>query len=776
MANISVISKESHQVLENVNSSQVGLNENSVVVVQVSKDDVASITRDNNNALINLRNGEVIVIENYFNPSFADNSLVFQDESGQLYWVKFTNEDGSIAETILYYPIEEVEPLLYSDDFIGGILPWLIGAGAAGAIAAVADNGSDSNPTPNPQPKPNALLNAPIVIDDVPEHIGEVADGGVTNDARPEIKGSGAQPGAIIKIYNGDELIGETVALSNGDWSFTPDQDLKDGIYELSVTQTVSGQESDKSPIKTITLDTVPPSDITIDEIGNKGETNSETPKLSGEGEPESNVEIEIKDKDGNVVDKDTVPVDKDGKWEYTPEKNLDEGKFEVIVTPIDKSGNKGEEEKQEFNVDLTPPDIDIDPIPTDPEPEGWDTATNQSTFAIATIANTLSESENNPVTTTKNQTPTFTGTTKDSESVKVVIRDSSGKIIAEGPATVTNGKWQFKSPVTLAEGDYKLEATAYDAAGNSKVATSSFTVDITPPKVTIEELPLTNIDAPTFKGKTEDGATQVRVEIKDAAGKVVQSAVVNVAADGSWTYKPSKALPDGTYSVEASARDAVGNVSQPAKTAVEVDTIDPEITIDPLEDTSDTTPEINGKTEPGATVKVEILDKDGNPVATGDATVDPEGNWTFTPTEELPEGEYTVKAEAKDKAGNVGEATSNGSFKVDTTAPSDTDVTIDPIADTNDTTPEITGTTEPGTTVNVVVKDKDGKVVAEGPATVTGDTWTYTPSVELADGEYEVVAKATDKAGNTGESQPESFEVDTVAPELTIDELKPTN
>src|SRR5690606_34804572 len=148
-------------------------------------------------------------------------SLVFQDESGQLYWVKFTNEDGSIAETILYYPIEEIEPLLYSDDFIGGILPWLIGADAAVAIAAVADNGSDSNPTPNPQPKPNALLNAPIVIDDVPEHIGEVADGGVTNDARPEIKGSGAQPGAIIKIYNGDELIGETVALSNGDWSFT---------------------------------------------------------------------------------------------------------------------------------------------------------------------------------------------------------------------------------------------------------------------------------------------------------------------------------------------------------------------------------------------------------------------------------------------------------------------------------------------------------------------------------------------------------------------------
>lgn len=61
MPNISVISKESHQVLENVSSNKVGLNENSVVVVQVSKDDVASITRENNNALINLRNGEVTI-------------------------------------------------------------------------------------------------------------------------------------------------------------------------------------------------------------------------------------------------------------------------------------------------------------------------------------------------------------------------------------------------------------------------------------------------------------------------------------------------------------------------------------------------------------------------------------------------------------------------------------------------------------------------------------------------------------------------------------------
>lgn len=60
MQNISIISKESHQVLEKVTSNNVGLTENSVVLVQVSKEDVASITRENNNALINLRNGEVI--------------------------------------------------------------------------------------------------------------------------------------------------------------------------------------------------------------------------------------------------------------------------------------------------------------------------------------------------------------------------------------------------------------------------------------------------------------------------------------------------------------------------------------------------------------------------------------------------------------------------------------------------------------------------------------------------------------------------------------------
>ena len=194
MPNISVISKESQQVLENVNSSKVGLNENSVVVVQVSKDDVVSITRENNNALITLRNGEVIVVENYFNAEFADNSLVFQDDSGQLYWVKFTSTDGTIAETILYYPIEEIEPLLYSDNFVGGILPWLVGAGVAGIAAAAAaggGGGGDGGSTPPPAPIVNALP-APTITDDVAPQTGVVANGGATNDTLPAISGEGA--------------------------------------------------------------------------------------------------------------------------------------------------------------------------------------------------------------------------------------------------------------------------------------------------------------------------------------------------------------------------------------------------------------------------------------------------------------------------------------------------------------------------------------------------------------------------------------------------------
>ncbi|AMW79475.1 hypothetical protein AMD27_11660 [Acinetobacter sp. TGL-Y2] len=964
MPNISVISKESHQVLENVSSNKVGLNENSVVVVQVSKDDVASITRENNNALINLRNGEVIVVENYFNAEFADNSLVFQDESGQLYWVKFTNTDGTIAETILYYPIEEIEPLLYSDNFIGGILPWLAGAGVAG-IAAAAGGGSDGGDSTPPAPTVNALP-APTVLDDLEPKIGVVANGESTNDTAPTIAGSGAQPGATIKVYDGDQLLGETVAKEDGTWEFVPTTPLAEGPHSLTVTQTVNGQESPKSPVSDFTVDTQPPvvsidppadtndttpeltgktelgSTVTVvvkDATGNvvatgpatvnpdgtwsftpttelpEGEytvdatakdpagneqaalpeqlvvdttppdisidppvdTNDTTPEISGQAEPGSTVDVVVKDKDGNPVaegpatvnpdgtwsftpttelpegeytvdatatdpngntdiaapealvidttppvitidppvstndttpeltgktepgstvdvvvkDKDGNPVaqgpatvNPDGTWSFTPTTELPEGEYTVEVTAKDPAGNEVTKEVDGLEIDTTPPIITIDP-PVNGDDDDWDN-TESSTFTAKfsalsiqsdAVQEKLLKTETNVIFHIKNPAYVFTGTTnQDVVKVDLEIKDKDGNTIAKGPATtfdLTTDKWTYNSGVKLADGDYTLIAYGVDSAKNQTTDVIQFIVDTVAPPVEVQDFGLTNDSTPTFTGTTEAGIQMVRITVKNEAGVVVENATIKPNADGTWSFTP-KNLADGKYTVEAIARDLAGNVTPvPDIAGVIVDTTPPPVAIDPVDPTNDTTPEIKGTTEPGATVDVVIKDANGNPVAEGPATVNPDGTWSFTPTTELPEGNYTVEATAKDRAGNQATVDAPVDLVIDTSIP--TDVTINAIDLTNDATPEITGTTEPGTTVVVTVIDANGKEVS-GPATVNSDgTWSFTPSENLAEGPQQVVAVATDEVGNTAQAT-EDFVVDTVAPVVTIDPVDPTN
>ena len=734
MTNISVVSKQSHQVLENVNSKHVGLSENSVVVVQVSKEDVASITRENNNALINLRNGEVIVIENYFNPEFSDNSLVFEEQDGLLYWVKFTNVDGTIADTIQYYPIDEIEPLLYSDNFLGGILPWLIGAGAAGAIAAAAKDDDKDPPVPDNKP---ATLTTPALEDDVDPIKGPIKNGDSTNDAKPTISGSGATPGATIKVYDGNKVIAETVADSEGKWSVTPAENLADGQHNVSVTQTVDGKESDKSPVVDFKVDTIPPQKPNIDDFTNdKGETNDSKPTIKGDGEPNSNVIIDVKDKDGNVIDSKTVPVNDKGKWEYKPDNKLDDGKHDIIVTPIDGAGNKGDSNTKPFIVDTVPPIITIEK-PTD----------------------------------TDDSTPTIKGKTESGASVTVQIVDENGNVKASGPATVaSNGDWTFTPANPLPEGKYKVKAEAQDSAGNKANAETEglFAIDSGDLSVRVNDVVDGKEVSPEITGTVKAGAAVTVYIISKKDGEIYESGTATVNGT-SWTFKPSKALVDGDYEVYAEAKQL--NTTEKSNTdSFVVDTTGPAISIDEPANTDDQTPTITGTTDKddAVVVKVRILDSTGKVVASGNADLTSDGKWSFTPETSLPDGKYTVEADALDKFDNKGSAKSKSDFVIDTIDPSKL-VSVDPLGKTKDNTPDITGETAVGSTVKVIIL-KNGVEVATGDAVVTGGTWKYTPTIALADDSYEVKAIATYN-NKIGTSNTVPLIVDTTPPNLDIDD-----
>ncbi|WP_258235124.1 Ig-like domain-containing protein, partial [Paenibacillus agaridevorans] len=114
----------------------------------------------------------------------------------------------------------------------------------------------------------------------------------------------------------------------------------------------------------------------------------------------------------------------------------------------------------------------------------------------------------------------------------------------------------------------------------------------------------------------------------------------------------------------------------------------------------NDATPTISGTAEPGSTVTIILDGIDAVTVSVGAG-----GTWTWTPPTALGEGDHSVVVRAEDAAGNGGPDSAARTFTVDTTAPAAPVLTVPTEgASLNDTTPTISGTAEPGSTVTIIL------------------------------------------------------------------------
>ena len=105
---------------------------------------------------------------------------------------------------------------------------------------------------------------APIAIDDIPLHIGNISDGSVTNDNRPEITGSGRLSGEIITLYvNGTAVTGAgtpIIVQADGKWSYTPTTGWPDANYDIAYTVSdTNNNVSPQSPKLNFKIDTGAP-------------------------------------------------------------------------------------------------------------------------------------------------------------------------------------------------------------------------------------------------------------------------------------------------------------------------------------------------------------------------------------------------------------------------------------------------------------------------------------------------------------------------------------
>ena len=109
-----------------------------------------------------------------------------------------------------------------------------------------------------------------------------------------------------------------------------------------------------------------------------------------------------------------------------------------------------------------------------------------------------------------------------------------------------------------------------------------------------------------------------------------------------------------------------------------------------------------------------------------------------MTPSTALPNGPLNLTAVAVDQAGNPSAPSAGFTVTVDTVPPAvpqidaiSSSTLADGVLYTNDTTPVISGKTEPGSTVEVFVNE-----TSVGFATVAADgTWTFTPTTPLEQG-----------------------------------------
>ncbi|WP_429451262.1 Ig-like domain-containing protein [Paraburkholderia sp. WC7.3g] len=75
------------------------------------------------------------------------------------------------------------------------------------------------------------------VIDDQGTEKGPIGQGKPTDDAQPEIRGT-AEPGSTVTIFDGGQVLGQTKADDNGNWSFTPETPLDEGNHNLTAVAT----------------------------------------------------------------------------------------------------------------------------------------------------------------------------------------------------------------------------------------------------------------------------------------------------------------------------------------------------------------------------------------------------------------------------------------------------------------------------------------------------------------------------------------------------------
>ncbi|MDC4752435.1 Ig-like domain-containing protein, partial [Acinetobacter baumannii] len=638
MPEIQIIAKDNHKTLVTTEGTSAKLSEASVVLVKVAASDVLVVNREGTNAVIRLKNGETIVIEGFFSGTAEpkDNSLVFQDENGQLIWAKFKDAENDadadsdadadadsdvepqallgedlpaalpaeapqeLVSDVIYQPISSIEPLLYHD---AGVNPWLWAAiplVAGGIIAAASnhDSNDDSSvPADTTPPSTDGVTFSvdPVTSDNVinaSEASGNVTITGVLKNIPADAANT-----AVTVVING-VTYNATVDKAAGTWTVSvPGSGLvadADKTIDATVTfKDAAGNSSSVNDTQTYTIDTVAPNtdevdfsvdSVTADNVINASEAAGEvtiTGVLKNIPADAANTVVTV------VVNgvSYTATVDKAaGTWTVNvPGSGLvaDTDKtIDATVTFTDTAGNSSTvSDTQIYTLDTTAPTVVLEDV------------------------------------STNDNTPALTGTVSDPSATVVVTIDG-----VDYPAVNNgDGTWTLADntlPV-LTDGPHTVTVTATDAAGNKGTDTGVVTVDTAAPNTGTVNFSIDSVTADNVINASEAAGnvtvTGVLKNVPADATNTVVTVVINGqtytatvdSTAGTWTVSvPGSDLTadtDQTIDAKVTFTDATGNSSSVNDTQTyTIDTTAPDApVINPVNGTDP----ITGTAEPGSTV-----------------------------------------------------------------------------------------------------------------------------------------------------------------------------
>ncbi len=301
-----------------------------------------------------------------------------------------------------------------------------------------------------------------------------------------------------------------------------------------------------------------------------------------------------------------------------------------------------------------------------------------------------------------------------------------------------------FATGTTIStEGEHELAVTATDAAGNAASLVRRFTIDATPPAfLTI---------APPAGAVLSDAEVTLTGRVRGAVSLTVDGAPANLVGE-DFTAGPFP-LAEGERTFQLRAVDAVGHETVQAHTIVR-DATPPQVAI----------------TQPAAgallgTASVQVLGTAADPhlasVTVNGIAAQLSGGTFVAPAVPLAAGENTLTAVATDAAGNS--ASTVRTVEVDLEGP--TIAITDPAA----------GTVVPAAAITVAGTASDphlDRVTVNGLtaqlAGAPGGPRTWSVEVPLAEGDNDLLARATDSLGRAAEAEV-TVRRDSTAPAVAI-------